>query len=111
MPRGGRRPNTGGSRPGSGRKLAPETIEFRAFWRRWFDSPKGRKHLVQRAKKSDAILAKLIDKCFPTPTELDVSFNRIPSDLRFVCELTARGGPAPAGPVDVPDPDPGVPGD
>jgi len=66
MPRGGHRPN-------AGRKLSPETIAFRAFWRNWFESPEGRRHLIQRAKRSDAILAKLIDKVFPTPQAVDAS--------------------------------------
>jgi len=66
MPRGGRRTN-------AGRKLAPETIAFRDFWRAWFDSQQGRKHLLQRAKQSDAILAKLIDKVFPNPQAMDTS--------------------------------------
>lgn len=91
----------GGRRPGAGRKLDKESLEFRTFWREWFDSPAGREHLIARAKRSDTILAKLIDKCFPTPTELDVSFNRIPKDFRFICELTTRGGSPAAGAVDV----------
>lgn len=66
MPRGGRRPN-------AGRKLAPETLAFRAFWRDWFESPEGRRHLMQRAKQSDAILGKIIDKVFATPQAIDTS--------------------------------------
>ncbi len=60
MPRGGRRPN-------AGRKPDPATLEFRAFWRNWFESEEGRIHLLQRAKRSDALLAKLIDKVYPSP--------------------------------------------
>jgi len=69
MPRGGRRPN-------AGRKPDQTTVEFRDYWRSKLDSPGGRTHLWQRAKKSDAILAKLLDKSFPNPlpsvTELPV---------------------------------------
>jgi hypothetical protein len=70
MPRGGRRPN-------AGRKLAPETIAFRDFWRDWFQSEEGRRHLMQRAKQSDAILGKILDKVFPSPQAVDISAENV----------------------------------
>jgi len=66
MPRGGRRAN-------AGRKLAPAAVAFREFWREWLQSEAGRRHLIQRVKHSDAILAKIIDKVFPTPQAVDTS--------------------------------------
>jgi hypothetical protein len=76
MPRGGKRPN-------AGRKLSPETVAFRDFWRAWFESEEGRRHLIARAKKSDAILAKLMDKCFPSPKSVDLSGDNKPIVVMF----------------------------
>lgn len=60
----------GGARKGAGRRAPTAVLEFRDWWRRWFESKSGRAYLVKRARASDQILAKLIDKVYPTPTEL-----------------------------------------
>lgn len=76
MPRGGRRPN-------AGRKPDPATLEFRAFWRTWFESGEGRAHLLRRAKASDAILSKLLDKVWPSPQAVKLDTEE-PKTLRIV---------------------------
>jgi len=101
----------GGRRAGAGRKAPKETVEFRTFWRAWLESPEGRKHLEERVKKSDTLLAKIIDKCHPTPTELDISINRIPDDFVFRCEFTTRGGAQAPAAVPLPGAGDGEPGD
>lgn len=87
--RGGPRPNSGGARPGAGRKLPPSAIAWRDFWRGKFNSPATRTYLWAQAKRllekeNDASLVnKLIDKTFPTPSELDLNVNALPPDLVF----------------------------
>jgi len=67
MPRGGPRPNSGGRRPGAGRKVEQSVLDFRKWVREWVESPAGRRHILNRARKSDAVLAKLLDKVYPSP--------------------------------------------
>ena len=70
MPRGGPRPNSGGRRPGAGRKVEQSVLDFRKWVREWVESPAGRKHILKRMKESDSILAKVLDKCYATPQSI-----------------------------------------
>lgn len=88
--RGGPRPNSGGARAGAGRKLPRSAIAWRDHWRGKFNTAATRAYLWRQAKRllereNDASLVnKLIDKTFPTPTELDLNINALPPDLVFV---------------------------
>lgn len=95
--RGGPRPNSGGARPGAGRKLDASALRLREWYRErlWRDREKHYKLAIRRAEKGDtSFLSKLYDKVLPTPTELDVNLNRIPSDFVFRCEISTGGSPA-----------------
>lgn len=112
--RGGRRPNTGGYRAGSGRKLDASALRLREWYRErlWRDREKHYALALKHAQKGDtAFLAKLYDKVLPTPTELDVNINRIPADFVFRCELREGSGTPAAAAVAVPDARGGEPGD
>jgi len=106
MAKGGYRPNSGGKRAGAGKPLHPSVIRLREWYRAvlWRDREKHYRIALEWAGKGDtALLAKLIDKVIPTPTELDVNINRIPGDFVFRCELTTRGGLASSPSVAVPE--------
>lgn len=112
--RGGRRPNTGGARPGAGRKLDASALRLREWYRErlWRDREKHYKLALRHAQNGDtAFLAKLYDKVLPTPTEIDVNLNRIPADFVFRAVLTQAGGVTPPASVAVPDAHRGKPRD
>ena len=68
----------GGKRRNAGRKPDPATVQFRTFWRNWFESEEGRAHLLKRLKDSDLVLVRVLDKCFSTPqsVKLDAADSR-----------------------------------
>lgn len=75
---GGRRPNTGGARPGAGRKLPPSAIEFRDYWRGVFNRKNVRAYLWTQAKRllekenDPSLMGKLLDKTYASPNELSI---------------------------------------
>ena len=87
-----------GRPPGSKNKRGAN-IEFRQFWKKFFESAEGRAHLKKRARESDTILAKLLDKVYPSPASLDLSVTGdLTAGMTFRCvsdsgaPLTPGGG-------------------
>lgn len=76
----------GGKRPGAGRKKGSPSDDFRAYWRQRLNTPGWRRHLETRLKKSDSLLAAVINKIAPTPVAVGGEDEGPPIQVRVVAD-------------------------